>query len=428
MKKTTLLLCLLFFGVAFGKPSDNFTENFYPKALRMDYSHCGDHVSEYYFLKEFIEEPFWSGGYVNLIQDKDYGNHMLRVYDKESGNLLFSRGFNSLFNEWQSTDEAKQVDRSYPEALVMPFPKRIVRIELASRDKQNGWVKKFECQFNPASYFVRKTTPTDVVYDVLYSGSSDKKVDIVFLSEGYTDREKFQADCERFANELFKVEPFQSRKNEFNIRGVWRASVDNGVTIPGEHMWRNTSLNSNYYTFDSERYLTVANQQTVCDMASNVPYDVIYILADSKKYGGGGIYNFYGISAAGDPRFGGKVFVHEFAHLFGGLGDEYVGTTSYDGLYSSKAEPWEENLTTLINFDKKMWRKMLPSGTKIPTVSNQDNMSQVGVYEGGGYQQNGIYRPRIDCIMRGNVSEDFCPVCAKTLDLMIDFYTNSPNK
>lgn len=289
MKNLLILVAFLTVNVAFSQDNDAFSKNFQPKTLRMDYYHCGDKSNEHIFLKEFIAEPYWAGGRVNLIQDKDYGNHMLKVYDKVSGELLFSRGSCSLFNEWQSTPEAALVQKSYPEAVVMPFPKNNVRIEISSRDRMNGWIKKFECDFDPTSYFTRPSTSNDETFDVIYNGHFDNKVDIVFLSEGYTERAKFEQDCAKFANELFEYEPFKSRKKDFNIRGVWRQSQDNGVTTPGEYSWKDTPLNSNYYTFDSERYLTVADFQAVRTMAANVPYDLIYILADSKKYGGGGL-------------------------------------------------------------------------------------------------------------------------------------------
>lgn len=401
--------------------SAQFSEFFSDKTLRMDYYHAGTAQEEDYFFKELIEEPYWGGSKVTLLDDKEYGNQLLKVFDVASGKLIYSTGFCTLFDEWQTTTEAKTMKKGYPESVVMPFPKAPVRIELWARGAKNIFQKKFEYTTNPSSYFIRKARPNLETWEVVYSGDHAKKVDIVVLGEGYTegDKEKFRHDADRFASELLKYEPFKSRAKQFNIRAVWSPSAQSGATMPGENIWKNTALKSSYYTFDSERYIMVDDFQNVRDIASNVPYDYIYILANTKKYGGGGIYNFYGISAAGDPSFAGKVYVHEFGHLLIGLGDEYVGTTGYDEFYAKDVEPWEENLTTLVDFKNKMWSKMLPKDAKIPTTSSEERV--LGVYEGGGYQAKGIYRPWVNCLMRNLwVIEDFCPVCTKTIEMKID--------
>lgn len=421
MKKLILLAFAMLLAT---NASAQFSKFFMPKTMRMDYYHCGTATTEEFFIKELIEEPHWAGNRTNLVDGKEYGNQIVKVYDKTSGELIYSQGFCTLFDEWQTTPEAKGVQKCYPESVVMPFPKAAVNVVISSRDRQNQWVKKFEYTIDPENYWVRKSNPSDETFDVIYNGAAEKKVDIVLLGEGYSESEKakFVADCEKFVREMFIFEPYKSRISDFNIRGVWRPSQDSGASLPGEHVWKKTAMDAHYYTFDSERYLMVDDFQKVRDLAGNVPYDVIYILSNTKKYGGGGIYNFYGISAAGDPKTVGKVYVHEFGHLFIGLGDEYVGTTGYDEFYPKDVEPWEENLTTLVNFESKAWNKMLPKGSKIPTPDVVANERVLGVYEGGGYQNKGIYRPWRTCLMRSWGIEDFCPVCTKTINDKIDLY------
>lgn len=421
MKKLTLITLLIVMSMsAFAQ----FSTYFQPKTMRMDYYHCGTATTEEFFIDELIEEPYWGGSQTNMIDTKEYGNQILKVYDKATGKLIYSQGFCTLFDEWQTTTEAQTIKKCYPESVVMPFPKAAVRVEILSRDRKNQWVKSFEYTVDPQSYWVRKSSPDDESFDVIYHGDPKNKVDIVMLAEGYSESEKdkFIKDCEVFATHFFSFEPYKKRKGDFNIRGVWRASKSSGASMPGEHMWKETAMDSHYYTFDSERYIMVDDFQKVRNLASNVPYDLIYILSNTKKYGGGGIYNFYGISAAGDPTFAGKVYVHEFGHLLVGLGDEYVGTTGYDEFYAKDVEPWEENLTTLVDFDKKAWKAMLPAGTKIPTADDVKNERVLGVYEGGGYQNKGIYRPWRTCLMRSWDIEDFCPVCTLTINTKLDTY------
>jgi hypothetical protein len=179
-------------------------------------------------------------------------------------------------------------------------------------------------------------------------------------------------------------------------------------------------LNSGFYTFGIERYMTTQDYKSVCDVAANAHYDQIYILVNTSKYGGGGIYNHYSISAADNEQSRGTV-IHEFGHSFGGLADEYfTSEVAYNDFFNLEAEPWNPNLTTLVDFNSK-WKSMLGSDTPVPTPPQKKYKDTVGVYEGGGYVSRGVYRPMIDCRMH-TVDTDFCPVCRKALKLMIERY------
>lgn len=400
-----------------------FSKVFESKTLRLDYYHCGNADSEKLFFGELKQEPFWAGSKTNLLDTFGYGTYRLEVRSVETNTLLYSRGFSTLFSEWQSTPEAKATDRCFPESVVMPYPRQKVMVSIFSRNKKGMFEKKFEYLVDPKSYFINRDRGNLPVFDVINSGDPSEKVDIVLLSEGYTEaqQELFKADCHKFAEEFFTYAPYSSNKNKFNIRGVWAASKQAGTDIPGDSIWKGTRMNSSYYTFDSERYLMVTDYQGVCDVAANAPYDYIYILANAEKYGGGAIYNFYGISAAHHLNETGKIYLHEFGHLFAGLADEYEGGADYSDFYPLTVEPWEPNLTTLVSFEKK-WKNMMSQGTVIPTPETQENKEKLGVYEGGGYISKGVYRPWINCMMNNMHTIDvFCPVCSKAIQDMIDF-------
>lgn len=262
------------------------------------------------------------------------------------------------------------------------------------------------------------------VYDVLISGHPATKVDIVILPEGYTSAEmdRFKADCDKFAAGLFTFEPYTQNRSKFNIRAVLAPSAESGTDIPGDKVWKNTIINSSFYTFDSERYLMTTDNKDVRNLASNAPYDQIYILANTTKYGGGAIYNYYNMSVNSNASSA-KIFVHEFGHGFAGLADEYDdGSTSFNDMYPLNVEPWEPNITTLVKFDTK-WENMLSANTPIPTPLKNALPLQLGVYEGAGYVAKGVYRPTPDCLMRTFKGDKFCPVCEKAIQRMIDFYT-----
>jgi hypothetical protein len=118
-----------------------------------------------------------------------------------------------------------------------------------------------------------------------------------------------------------------------------------------------------------------------------------------------------------------RVFIHEFGHGFAGLGDEYYDSdVSYSDFYSRDIEPWEPNLTTLVNFSSK-WKNYVLAGTPVPTPSDQQYLNAVGVFEGGGYVAKGLYRPAYDCRMKSNDTDNFCKVCQLSIEKMILFLT-----
>lgn len=403
-----------------------FGEFFFDRTLRFDFYHGGDSRTETYRFDALKAEPYWGGSKRSLVDTTGLGNQFFRIVDLETEREIYSRGYCTLFNEWQDTEEATRIARSYPEAVVFPYPKRPCRIEFCARNAEGVFEKRYEQRIDPEDSFIEGFTPRYETFDVVYNGSPDHRVDIVLLPEGYAagERARFEEACRRFAEAMFVYAPYDRLRDRFNIRAVWAPSTDSGVTIPGEHIWRNTACKASFDTFGSERYQTVSDQQNLRDLAAHVPYDYIYVLSNTQKYGGGGIFNFYGISAAHNPGFTGKIYIHEFGHLLMGLGDEYVGTTSYDEtMYDRRLEPWEPNLTTLVDFDRKpAWKALLGRNTPVPTPATERYADEVGVYEGGGYAARGVYRPAQQCLMNSfRGVEAFCPVCREAIERYVEF-------
>ncbi|NVO19449.1 MAG: peptidase M64 [Bacteroidetes bacterium] len=400
-----------------------YNDWFYARALRIDLYHTGNSTDEIYSIDELINEPLWGGSHVNLVDSMNLGQFYFKAFDLETNTLIFSHGFCSLFDEWKFTEEAKHTRRSFSETVQMPLPKKDIRIELYSRNSKGVYEKKFEYQVDVKSYFIK--TQSRMIHSaltILKNGDPSNKIDIVILPEGYTqaELEKFKADCQKFTSDLFSFSPYKENQDKFNVSAVLAPSEESGTDIPGTGTWKSTVLNSSFYTFDSERYLMTTDNKSVRDLAANVPYDQIYLLVNSSKYGGGSIYNLYSTSVNSNT-YSAKIYVHEFGHGFAGLADEYDdGSTSYNDMYPLGIEPWEPNLTTLVNFSSK-WKKMLPAHTKIPSEPDHDNPLKLGVFEGGGYVSKGIYRPSTDCLMRSFSGNEFCPVCRKAIQEMIDY-------
>jgi len=402
-----------------------FDEWFYSKTLRMDYQHSGTSKTELFSFQEWVEEPYWGGSTVNLIDTFGYGEYQMQLIDKATTKILYSRGFSTLFSEWQTTDEAGRLNRSFPEALVMPYPKKDAVVVIFSRNRKGVFEEAYRQEFSPNDYFVRKEQKIKAsVYDIEIHGASQNKVDVVIIPEGYTleQMELFKSDCKRFAEEFFKYSPYKEYRDNFNLRGVLIPSAESGTDIPKESIWRNTVVNSRFYTFDLDRYVMTHDFQSVRDAAANAPYDQIYILVNTERYGGGAIYNFYSMSVNSNP-YAGKIFIHELGHGFAGLADEYyTSAVAYNDFYHMDVEPWEPNITTLVDFNKK-WRHLLPAGQSIPTSVTKENADQMGVFEGGGYAAKGVFRPRQDCLMHTFKGDTFCDACEEAIVKMIMFYS-----
>jgi hypothetical protein len=422
MRKLFTFFLLLIIG---SKLFASFDDHFLNKTLRIDYFHTGDWQTEIYSIDRLIEEPFWGGTKTNLIDPFDYGKYRCKVYDLTTNTLIFSYSYSTLFSEWQTTAESKKIISSFPETVLIPYPKNKVRVEFNTRNNKGVFESKYLLTVDPADYFIQKENKFPFpFFDVLNNGDPAKKVDIVFIPEGYTKDQmpKFKKDCQKFSDYLFKVTPYKQNKDKFNIRGIEAPSLESGTDFPGLGKWRNTIINTCFYTFNTERYLMTKDNTTLRYIASNVPYDQIVIIVNTDHYGGGAIYNHYAVCVS-DNDADEYVFTHEFGHSFAGLGDEYYDSeTSYNDFYPVNIEPWEPNLTTLVNFDSK-WKSMIQKDIPVPTPNDVKYSGVIGVFEGGGYVTKGVYRPSFDCSMKSNSVDHFCPVCRNAIIKMIGYYT-----
>jgi len=422
MKKIYLLLLLSVSLTAYGQV--NFDDYFVDKTLRFDFMLAGDYETTIAYPLEMKEEPFYGGSLTNLVDPFNFGNLRYQIYDLESGKLIYSRGYGSLFQEWQTTAEAKNIQRSFYEVATFPFPKNDVRFVLKKYMKDGSLKKIYETVIDPEDYFIRIEHAINTEYKRI-SGKKDhhRAVDLVFVAEGYTEEEmdKFHNDVKRLTDILFGYAPYKDYTDRINIWAVDAISEESGTDIPGEGIYRKTVLNSSFYTFDLGRYLTTFDIKSVRDYAAVVPYDNIIVLINSERYGGGGMYNYYS-GTTSDHHLTPQVFTHEFGHGFAGLADEYyTSNVAYEEFYPLDVEPWEANITTLVDFESK-WKDMIEDGTPIPTPPEAIYADKVGLFEGGGYSAKGIYRPQINCRMKSNEAEGYCKVCEKTIRDMIEFY------
>jgi len=380
MKKSVItFLSVLFLSLSLsGRDAPAFDDFFWNKTLRIDYYQIGDSAEEIISIDKIFEQGVWAGSVKNVIDAFNNGRYYINVIDVASNKLIFSKGFNSYFGEYKTTDRAKAGKaKAYHETALIPCPKRPVLFIIKARDRDNILHPIFIEEIDPASNEIIREPPDskDKVFKFLNNGPSHTKVDLTFVAEGYTieDEEKFKKDLEKYALLLLEHEPYKSYSDRFNITGVFRPSSNRGVDEPRKGIYRNTALNGTFNSLNLERYLLTEDNRTLRDIASSTAYDFLIILVNSSRYGGGGIYNWYAILTTDCGAWEANLFYHEFGHSFAGLGDEYYSSeTAYNEFYPAGVEPCVPNITALLNPDDIKWKEHLSKGIKIPTEWGKD--------------------------------------------------------
>lgn len=427
MKKTLLFAALLL--VAIDTYAQSFNDFFADQTLRVDYIFSGNASQQMVALDELSSFDGWAGRRVNLDKVPVRGNGEISIIEPESRKVIYRQTFSSLFQEWLVTEEASKVTKSFETTFLLPMPKKDIEIEITLLDNEGRQQTTMRHAVSPDDKLIRQrsNTLTSRHEYLLKSGPSEECIDVAIVAEGYTadEMDLFLKDARTACDEIFRYEPFSKHKNRFNVVAVMTESTDSGVSVPQDNEWRTTAINSNFMTFYSPRYLTTNSVHLTHDQLAGVAYEHLIILANTDTYGGGGIYNSYTLTTAHHPQFK-PVVVHEFGHSFGALADEYF----YDepdhtaGTYKLDYEPWEQNITSLVDFNSK-WADMVKNKQEIPTepTEKREKNYTVGVYEGGGYMTKGMYRPAVVCRMRDNEATQFCPVCQRAIERIIIYNT-----
>lgn len=368
----TLIFSLLT-SICFSQSNSKFDKYFFDETMRIDYFHIGDARTELLTIDKVYRYGIWAGSLNNLIDNLNNGKYYHKIYDASSGKLIYSKGYDTFFGEYASSDEGLAgIKKSFQESAIIPFPKSKIIFSIEKRDEYNLMAEIFRTEIDPASIFIIKDKFMDSnveIFQPVKNGNPHNKVDIVILAEGYTieERGKFVEDLNRFVGYFFEQEPYKSNKTDFNFYGVFKPSEESGTDLPGADIFVNTVLNTTFWSLGSERYLMTEDNKTMRDLASLVPYDAIYIQVNHPRYGGGGIYNQF-CTYTTDNQFAKYLFIHEFGHSFGGLADEYyTSDVAYTDFYKPTVEPIEPNITALLDVKNIKWKHLLSEGIEIPT-------------------------------------------------------------
>jgi hypothetical protein len=466
----------------------DFDKSFVDKTLRVDIFHTGNSAQELVTLDKLYDQGRWAGSTRHLIDPFDNGRCLAKVLDAKTGALLYSKGFDTLFGEYQTTAEAlKGIRKTYSESVLIPYPKAKVRFVLETRDRRNALHPLFSTEIDPADLsIIHEPLGSGVkVFELQKSGDPHRKVDIAFIAEGYTLAEegKLRADLDRFVKIFFSAEPYRSRRDDFNLYGVFKPSEESGCDEPSYGIFKRTAVSAGFDSFGSERYLLTEDNKALRDIAAHVPYDALYIMVNQKRYGGGGIYNLY-CTFTTDNQWHEYLFLHEFGHSFSGLADEYyTSDVAYNEFYPQGVEPKEPNITALLDPAHLKWKALLTPGIAVPTpwekaafdaldtayqktrrelnekiarmkrekapadevarleaeserlsrengeevdafLAKSKYAGKVGAFEGAGYASQGLYRPMVDCLMFTRGNKPLCRVCRAAVERVISFYAD----
>ena len=445
------------------------------QTMRLDYYHTGDATQEVFSVDRIVIEPLpWPGNPSQAIDSSNTGKYLFEVRDVNTKQLLYSRGFASIYGEWETTDEAKSSKRTFQESLRFPAPAGPVSIVLKKRDPKNVFKDVWITTIDPADQFIDRSKPVAPapVITIQKAGEPENKVDFLILGDGYTAQEakKFEADARRMTEVLFATSPFKENRRNFNVWAMCPPSAESGVSRPSTGVYRDSPLGATYDAFGSERYVLTFDNRALRRTAQFAPYEFIEILVNNRTYGGGGIFNLYS-TVSSDNAFGNYVFVHEFGHHFAGLADEYYTSSVAYAPNADRVEPWEPNVTALMDVSNLKWRHLVSpfaNVTGIPTQWNKEafetysreiqkrraqlrkdkrpeeemealfreelehtqkmfraekHFGQVGAFEGAMYEARGYYRPEVDCIMFSR-SDKFCRVCREAIVRIIKMYSS----
>jgi len=449
-RNTVILFLFVFFFCASIGLNAEYRDFFANKTMRVDYFHTADKNQEFISIdKIYMQAPgkgIWAGNPNKLIDPFNNGQYYIKVYDFKTGDLLYSKGFNSYCGEYMTTGPAaKGIKRTYHETALIPFPLHKIKFILERRDRKNQLNPIFETVINPRAIEILKEPLSEgvKVFEILKNGPSHNKVDLAVLGEGYTqaEEEKFKKDLKLMVNTFFNQEPYKSNKEKFNIYGVFKSSQESGVDEPSHGIYRNTALGASYNALGLYRYMLTEENRKIRDVAAHVPYDALVIMVNSRRYGGGGIYGTYCIFSLEEEWYP-YLFLHEFGHSFAGLGDEYYASTvAYNEFYPKGIEPTEPNITALLDPKHVKWQHLVTKGIAIPTPWNKEQYDQmtdaqkkihrakkeyqgkIGAFEGAGYSSEGLYRPMVDCMMFSRAIIPYCKVCQEAITKVIRHYS-----
>ena len=422
-----LKLLLLFLAVCFSSQAQKFNKHFVDSTLRIDYILSGDVHSQAISLEGMSRMPGWHGKHQRLTEIPVHGAATISMRLAATGEEIYLSTFSTLFQEWLDLDDAHLAPKAFECVELLPMPRDSVVVTVNLYNHRHEVTATINHKVYPSDHTIVHKGEIDVPQYVTLNQAAhpERGINIAMVAEGYTQEQMqdFLDDCKKGVEGLFSFEPFKSMRDRFNVIAVLTPSRDSGPSIPSEGVWHNTAIGSSFDTFGMERYLTTLRIKQMHDALAGTPYEHIIVMVNTDRYGGGGIYNTLNLLMTKHKLFI-EVLVHEFGHSFACLADEYAYEGEEPNDFPLYVEPWPRNITTLVDFGSK-WKDLMPSDKAIISKADEKNYDTktIGLYEGAGCVLKGVYRPTPNCMMKTLKVPKFCPVCNRSIQQLIDFYT-----
>ena len=239
-------------------------------------------------------------------------------------------------------------------------------------------------------------------YAIVSNGPMTNRVNFAILGDGYTAADidttysehvrqivshmMYRDEINSTYNDV--AEPYRTYRKFINVCQINLVSQDPGITIGGvDFTNKNTALNSSASV--NERLATVSYNQVTSQLTPKLVNtgfnpDWIGVVLNTNLYMGSGAAT-HAVWSGGD-EMAVELALHEAAHSFHGLADEYDHGSCY-----LSAEPTEQNITKD------------PSGHKWQHwhgYAQQPGLGPIGAYEGAAYCRTGVYRPSLTSKMK----------------------------
>jgi len=231
---------------------------------------------------------------------------------------------------------------------------------------------------------------------IVDNGSCPGNVNILILSEGYTEAEmgKFISAAQSMASSMLNITGFKEYKNRFNVWALKVPSADSGITDPKNNIKKNTAFNTSFGNDNPTPRRCVIPQggissavqskRAAAENASKA--NITAMLINISEHAGCAIPSERLVTVASN-NLAPSVFAHELGHSLYKLKDEYT-----EGTCNMSRAGGGPNTTK--NASNPPWKSIVSTAI-----------------EGAEYCETGVYRPEQNCLMR-NLNIPFCKVCA----------------
>jgi hypothetical protein len=264
---------------------------------------------------------------------------------------------------------------------------------------------------------------------LLNSGPDDVRANLVLVGDGYTAaQQRLFLQHARTLARVIKSEPWYKRAPVLNVHALSIVSEESGTWIPYScpARPRRTPFKSAFCGNGSMLRLMTGDMPLAKRVAVGaVPNATCTgILINHSGRGGTGSINGFWVTT-GRPRWW-NVALHELGHGMFGLADEYDGVR---GEYRGTRELTAPNLTLQTDREKLKWKHHIHDATPIPTALHGESVPpgklrhEVGLFEGGGRYERGVFRPALQCRMRES-ARPFCEVCEEEIVRILQPFTD----